>query len=214
MKMKMKKRIPNPFNGKKKDKRTEGQPLYNAVDQPKADRLPFSNHYITTDLDGNLDFIQDTLGNSSDLVSRKFRLGDNGEYSIAVIYTDGLANSAFIQDFILEAIIFDMEKVNFSSLLKQNNLYDVIKARVLPMADLKEITNFQELFSHVLSGNTVLILDGFHKGFAISSKGGAKRSVQEPTSQTVVRGPKDGFTETLRTNTALIRRRIKDTNLR
>ena len=82
------------------------------------------------------------------------------------------------------------------------------------MADLTEISRFEDIFAHLLSGDTVLILDGFQKGFSLSSRGWEQRGVQEPTSQTVVRGPKDGFTETLRTSTALIRRRIKDTSLR
>jgi spore germination protein KA len=59
----------------------------------------------------------------------------------------------------------------------------------------------------------MLLMDGSPKGIALGSREWVDRGVQEPSSQTVVRGPKDGFTETLRTNTALIRRRIKDPNL-
>ncbi|MGO4276190.1 spore germination protein, partial [Paenibacillus sp. TAF58] len=53
----------------------------------------------------------------------------------------------------------------------------------------------------------------FDQGLLIASKGWEDRPIQEPTSQTVIRGPKDGFTENIITNIALVRRKIKDPNL-
>jgi len=84
---------------------------------------------------------------------------------------------------------------------------------VLPEGDMKEIQDFECLFTHLLSGDTIILIDGYAQGFAASSRGWEDRGVTEPNSQTVVRGPKDSFSETLRTNTALLRRKIKDTNL-
>ena len=66
---------------------------------------------------------------------------------------------------------------------------------------------------HVLSGDTVLFLEGYQTCIVASTRGWRDRAVSEPQSQTVVRGPRDSFTETLRTNTALIRRRIKSPKL-
>ena len=100
-----------------------------------------------------------------------------------------------------------------SNVTNSTSLFDLIKSKSLPVGGVEEINDFKELFHHVLSGDTVLLIDKFPKGVALSSRKWADRGVQEPSSQTVVRGPKDGFTETMRTNTALIRRRIKDPNL-
>ncbi|XTP54157.1 spore germination protein [Niallia sp. Krafla_26] len=190
--------MPNPLKKQK-------QPQHPTNDENGA--IPLS---LSSDLEENLVYIKETLGNSSDLVLREFHIGIKQEHHLAVIYTDGLVDSTFIQDFILEALMIDSKEIH----AENAPIIRTLKARILPMADLKEVTNYQDIFSHIMSGNTVLILDGFQIGFALGSKGGAQRSVQEPTSQTVVRGPKDGFTEGLRTNTALIRRRIKDTSLR
>jgi spore germination protein KA len=89
----------------------------------------------------------------------------------------------------------------------------LIKTHSLPVAGISDITDFQKLFLQLLSGDSILFIDGCSKALSISLRHWADRGVQEPSSQTVVRGPKDGFTETLRKNTALIRRRIKDPNL-
>ena len=59
-----------------------------------------------------------------------------------------------------------------------------------------------------------LLSEGFDKALIISTKGWDKRSISEPQTESVVRGPREGFTENFRTNTALLRRRIKSPNLR
>ncbi len=69
------------------------------------------------------------------------------------------------------------------------------------------------LFNRMLSGGIIILLDGYTKGIWIDAVGWEDRNVSEPQSQTVVRGPMEGFTENLRTNTALIRRRIRDPRL-
>ena len=71
----------------------------------------------------------------------------------------------------------------------------------------------ESLISAMLEGNTVILIDGSSQGIIASSIGGEERGVEEPQSQTVVRGPKEGFTENIRTNTALIRRKIKSPDL-
>jgi len=66
----------------------------------------------------------------------------------------------------------------------------------------------------VLSGDTVLFIDGSDKALNVSIRGWETRGVTEPATKAVVRGPREGFVETLRTNTVLLRRKIKTQNLK
>lgn len=166
---------------------------------------------ISADLQYNIDHIKKTLGNSSDIVIRDFQAGKNGEIKLGIIYTDGLTDSASIQDLILDTLMVEIRNSDLEVAVP--DCFEIIKSHTLPVGGIVEITDFQKLFNHVLSGDTMLLMNGSPKGLALGSRGWVDRGVQEPSSQTVVRGPKDGFTETLRTNTALIRRRIKDPNL-
>jgi spore germination protein KA len=84
----------------------------------------------------------------------------------------------------------------------------------LTVSQLTIKENWHEFVSAVLTGDTVILLNGSSKIFIGNTKKLQSRAVTEPTSQTVVRGPKDSFTENLRTNTSLIRARIQDSNLR
>ncbi|MBT2740673.1 spore germination protein [Bacillus sp. ISL-77] len=176
--------------------------------------LTQKNIDISSDLTENIDYIKKTVGNSTDIVIRQFQAGQNGEIKIAIIFTDGLTNSAELQDFVLNTLMFEIRNAELDSMVfDRSNLFNLVKTQSLPVAGISDIYDFQKLFFHLLSGDSILFIDGYSQAISISLRHWADRGVQEPSSQTVVRGPKDGFTETLRKNTALIRRRIKDPNL-
>lgn len=59
-----------------------------------------------------------------------------------------------------------------------------------------------------------MLLDGIDEGLVISLPGWEERSITESKAQPVIRGPQESFTETLRTNTTMVRRRVKDTRVR
>lgn len=86
--------------------------------------------------------------------------------------------------------------------------------RVVTTADATSSQKLQDVTDHILSGNTVLLIDKMPDALFISIKGWEKRAIEQPESEVVVRGPRDGFTENLRTNTSLIRRRLKTPRLK
>lgn len=66
----------------------------------------------------------------------------------------------------------------------------------------------------VLGGDVVLFIDGIDQAIKLSSRGWRQRAVEEPSSETIIRGPREGFVESLRTNTMLLRRRLKTPQLK
>ncbi|MCK9906394.1 spore germination protein, partial [Frankia sp. Cpl3] len=66
---------------------------------------------------------------------------------------------------------------------------------------------------NILSGDTVMFLQGASRAYIISTRGWEKRGVEEPRTEAVIRGPRDGFSETLAVNSALIRARLKSNKL-
>lgn len=161
-----------------------------------------------------LNHIKSTMGNSSDIVTGSFKIGKEGSIEVGISYLEGLTDKVFVQDFVIEPLKTDLRITELENAgIKNKSLIDVIRNFNIISEDTKEITDLKTLYFHLLRGDTIILIDGYETGFAIGSRGGEGRGVEEPTSQTVVRGPKDGFTETLRINTSLIRRRIKNTNL-
>ena len=158
-------------------------------------------------LEENLHYIETQLGKSSDLVVRRISINKT---SCAVLYIDGLVDKDTVQNYVMEALMLEMP----SKKTTVRHLYHKIKEASLPIGELSEAEDFHELLKRLLSGETLLLIDKEVKALVASTKGWRDRGVQETTSESVIRGPKEAFIETLRTNTALLRRKIKDRNLR
>ncbi|WP_010274116.1 spore germination protein [Paenibacillus senegalensis] len=173
------------------------------------------NRSLYRELDRNLEIIRHSIGKSDDLVIRDFQIKGNPNLKAALIYIDGLVNADSAGHFILRASMFELRLPD--ELTDQEQEMDLslqIKNYGLPSGEVDKGTTFQEVYKCVLSGDSALLLDNSATSLLINTKGWDRRGVEEPQTESVVRGPRDGFTETLRTNSALIRLRLKDPDLR
>ncbi|MRH42061.1 spore germination protein [Aquibacillus halophilus] len=181
---------------------------------PKEQNEQFNSaHSISQSLTDNLNTISKDLGGSADVIIREFELGETDQRKIGVMYTDGLADSTTVQEFVLKTLMIDIRSAHLENIDFEATTLELLEKHSLSGGQLKKVYNLKNVKQHILSGDTVLLFDGETVGLSVATKGWKQRGVEEPSSQTVVRGPKEGFTESLRTNTALIRRKIKSDNL-
>ncbi len=175
---------------------------------------------IDKNLDTNIANVKKTLSQCQDLRLHEFRFGAKNSFAGALFYIDGLVNLSLITDTIIRPLIewqggeISHGKEKEIKKVKTDNVIEMISHEVLFSADIQLMQSLTELIGNVLAGDTALIIDGVAKGLIIGSKGWDKRAISEPQSETVVRGPREGFIENLRTNTTLIRRKIRSENLR
>ncbi|AXI28538.1 spore germination protein [Priestia megaterium] len=163
------------------------------------------------DVNKNIERLLNELGNSSDVLLRMVESPYQNTLKAAVIHLDGLADENIINENIMTPLIQWLKESNQVATVEE------IEEQIPQMLTVSQLTikeNWHEFVSAVLTGETVILLNGSSKIFIGNTKKLQSRAVTEPTSQTVVRGPKDSFTENLRTNTSLIRARIQDSNLR
>ncbi|RKQ34583.1 spore germination protein [Oceanobacillus halophilus] len=161
---------------------------------------------ITKDLDDNLKNIKQMLGDPGDLVMRELMIGGMDKRA-AIIYISGLTDENLINDNILKSIQLNLKKFD-------TNVIDHIHKEVIAITDIQKSNNMDDISFAILNGNTAFFLDGNETILLMSTGGGETRSIQQPESETLIRGPRDGFVESIETNMALIRRDIKDPNLR
>ena len=160
----------------------------------------------------NLNCLQKLLGESSDVKTHSFRFGPDESLSGALVFIDGLVNSTFQTEAILRPAKSWTPKGE--KLPAGRELLELLRQEVVCMGDMEMTESLQVLAAGCLTGDTALLLEGCAAGLVISTKGWDKRAITEPQSESVIRGPREGFTENLRTNTALIRRKIRSTQLR
>ena len=172
------------------------------------------NRIISKDIDENIRIIEELTKDCGDVVKRKFPIGKERSVYGFIIYIDVMIDRRVIEESILEKLMVDVRGVDPEIKDSPFSVYDLIKDGGLATADIKELITIEEVMLAILSGDTVLLIDGFSKAIMIATKGFPNRGVQEPDTESVVRGSKDGFSEALRINTVLIRRRIRDTALK
>jgi len=191
--------------------------FWNAYSQNQRDNdqehSPVPQPVLSRNLDKNLESIQQILGKSNDVKMHDFCFGKEREYRGALIFIDGLVESSAITEGILKPLL-SYRFVEAHSSGNSGSVFHEIRQSVLCNADMQEKEALGDLVSGCLTGNTMLLLDGVAKGLLVSTKGWDKRSVAEPQTESVIRGPREGFTENLRTNTSLLRRKIKSPQLR
>lgn len=155
------------------------------------------------------------FGGSSDIKVRKFLFGKNNEYSAAIVFIDGLIDNMIIIDSIMRPLINykNYEKTSDGKCPDESEA-SLLKSSVLFNNEVEETADLGKMAEGCLNGDTVLLVENYPKCLIIGTKGYKFRSITEPQTEAVVKGPREGFVENLRTNTSLIRRKIKSTALR
>jgi spore germination protein KA len=156
------------------------------------------------------------LQSCSDAVVKEFSFG-NPAIRACMFYFDGLTNKNQIEANLLKPLLLELNMISHDDPLRRENspdLLDTVQDRILSLAEIKRLDHLQEICHHITSGDTVLLIDGCTQGLVAGTRSWAGRPIQVPENEVTVFGPKEGFSETLRFNTAILRRRLKSTRLK
>lgn len=166
---------------------------------------------LTSSLEINLERIKEITNDSLDVGVRRFKIGIDYADG-AVVYIDGMVDSRAVEE-LIENLTIEVFKVR-ANLTEKRAIYDMAKETLIPQKDVREVHDFTGLWDGVAAGGTALLIDGVNRALTVETRGWNTRAVEEPDSETSLRGPREGFVESLRTNTSLIRRRIRTAHLR
>ena len=148
--------------------------------------------------------IENMCGNSPDITKRIFKYKN---INIGYIYFDSTSSGEKITDSLLKSLTIN---------LKYKNIYKEIISNlntIIPGSNYKYTSNYKDLVYFLSSGFVAIIVDGYDEAIVIEVRNNLNRSITESSTETIIRGPKDSFTENYNTNIGLIRKRIKDENL-
>lgn len=153
---------------------------------------------FTADYQSNVDTVHSIYAKCSDVVFRPFLIG--GTTNATLIYIEGLSNIAEINDHVL------------SSLMQPSaeglSVQEIVKHKLF-VSKLDTVFTFADCVEALSNGKPVLLYEGSSQGLALGLTKWEKRSIDEPTAESGIRGPREGFTESMGVNTSLMRRIIK-----
>lgn len=156
---------------------------------------------LNRELKQNIDFLKNAYKDCSDVVYREISIGSR--IDAVLLYIDGLSNTEEVDQHVLMPLIrMKPQECGAAPVLEDIKMH-------ISVSNLKEINMMQDIFKQISIGNPVLLIEGQTKGISIGLPKWEKRSIQEPDAEPVIRGPREGFIESIRVNTSLLRRKIR-----
>ncbi|MEW9670780.1 spore germination protein [Ammoniphilus sp. 3BR4] len=161
---------------------------------------------LSSKLEENVSFLKEALGigKSFDVIHRELEFGGR---KFGLFFVDG-----FAKDDVMNVITIHLAKLDREQ-LAPDAVSKLLKTHI-GYLEVEKVKEMDKIISSVLAGPLVLVIDGTNEALMIDARTYPARSPDEPDTERVVRGARDGFTETLIFNTALTRRRLRDPSLR
>lgn len=185
------------------DQQQQPHQIQSQSERKQSDQLKNVGEFQSA-LKDNVNTIIHILGDSSDLVVRELSFSDQNK--VALLYLEGMIDLKTAQNSVI------------GPLLKQSQQEEItlqyLANQVIETGDVSTAQSFSEAIEQIVFGSLILLMEGEPGALIISIAEWEDRSVMESKAQPAVRGPQNSFTEKLRTNTTLVRRKVKDTRVR
>lgn len=159
---------------------------------------------ISSDVNYNKKVVKAILG-SDDIVFFDFELGKT---SALCVYVDSITDKELLG---LE-VLAPLKKLCSEKSAAKTNISHLAKA--ITLANVKTESKITDATNDVLSGNAMIFIDGKNKAISVDLKKFEVRAISEPPTGLAVRGPRNGFTESIKSNLSLVRRYLKSPDLK
>ncbi|HPP36757.1 MAG TPA: spore germination protein [Clostridiales bacterium] len=171
---------------------------------PKSDKQSGTQQELTSaNVEGLLEL-------NSDIIFRKLHINGRKDIPVTMAFIDGVVDTKAVDDDILKPLI---QEDILSQCGSTSEVIDRIEHGVVYHASAKIRRTLPECVDDIIEGSVALIFDDDKTAVTFDIRGFHERSISEPTGENVIKGAKDSFVENLRTNTALVRMKVKNARL-
>lgn len=200
---------------KNKSKKANTDAIEKQIKAKEAEKAkePEPSDTISDNYEESLRYMKDvySIPLNSDIVLREFIIKYKEKPVKAfIIFFDGMTDTDMINDFILQPLMVSSE-LNIDD--STDSLEEFISQQLLPHGQVNIVKSYRKVIDEINYGGCGLFANGVAVGFVSDVKGWEHRGVEKPNNELVIKGSQEAFNEQLRTNTAHLRRRIKDENL-
>lgn len=153
-------------------------------------------------------YVRERLSGCADILIRPMRLGEGRKVDCLMVYIEVATSNMMLDD----SAIGKMMNHFWEETPEQ--IQEFMKNNSLGIADVKKLHTMEEAFAALLAGNAIFFMDGYDAAMKIASKGYPGMGVTKAETEKVLRGSKEGFSDSVKTNSALVRKRLRDTRLK
>ncbi|WP_308634572.1 spore germination protein [Paenibacillus silvisoli] len=177
---------------------------YEGLEEPAGFENP-----ISADLESNIDFLKQVFHNCSDVVFRTFSI--EGKPGMLMIYLDGMVDARAFEQTVLQPLLYEGLPQGIEKL---SSLKDACDLQYFSALQTKTADRYSALICDILKAQIAILVDREPLALLIDMKKSEKRAVEEPSLESTLRGPREGFNESLQVNLALVRKRIPSHRLK
>ncbi|MNO41808.1 Spore germination protein B1 [compost metagenome] len=171
-----------------------------------------SSQPLSPSLDDTVALFRRIFSNDGTLRVRVIENNHGTPVRCGLIYVDGMIDRDLIQNGITRPIMtYPFKEEDHGN---PAELMEKIRTEIINISDIMVSAELDELVGAIVGGKTVFLLDGYAGALNINAQGWETRAIEEPTTEKTVRGPREGFAESLLVNLTLIRRRVQNSDLK
>lgn len=163
---------------------------------------------VSLSLQENEAYIREKCEKCADIIIRDMKLGKGQKVDCLVVYPEVAVENMVLKDSVIGKLM------NYFWEITPGQMRGFLEDNSLGISDVKEFEDLEEAIQAMLAGNAIFFMDGYEKAIKIAGKGWPSLGVQEAETEKVLRGSKEGFSDTLKSNSALIRKRLRSTGLK
>jgi spore germination protein KA len=188
---------------------------HTAQKKPENKRVPdqyleqHKDDKISGNLEENIAFIQNLLGENDDFILRRFHIF--GQYKAFMVYFLNMIDQNVVNSEIMKPFMYPPAHL-VGEQIELSELKDVLINETLYHSKGKLDNKLSAVIEVILRGETAVLVEGLDEAFLIGTTEVEKRAITQPETEQVIRGPREGFIEQLGTNIALLRYRLPTTD--
>lgn len=163
---------------------------------------------ISSRLKDNEAYIRERCKNCADILIRPMRIGTMGKTDCLMVYIEVAVSNMMLDDSAIGKMI------NHFWESSPEQIQEFMRNNSLGIADVKKFEYMEDAVAAMLAGNAIFFMDGYDRAMKISSKGYPNMGVSGAETEKVLRGSREGFSDSVKTNSALVRKRLRDTRMK
>lgn len=163
---------------------------------------------VSMKLEKNERWMREQCRDCADIKFRPMKLGGENSLSCLMVYIEVTVDNVMLQNSLLGQLVNRLWE------MPREDLKQAVEDNSLGISDVEELFFLEDVRRALLAGNAVLFLDGYDRVWKISSKGYPNKGVSKAETEKVLRGSNEGLSDSVKVNTALIRKRVRSTGLK
>jgi spore germination protein len=154
---------------------------------------------LSTDLEQNIALFETIFSDCKDILRRPMTLGSDGTVKAFFVYIEVTLGENSLAG----------KMLNHLWNLPSQELYASLKSGRLGISDVQQLKTMEEAVEGLLAGDAILFLDGYGKALKMAGSGFPSMGVSAAEEEKVLRGSKEAFSDSVKSNSALIRKRLR-----